>query len=128
MGGEHFLDEAHWPLHSRRRRLRIGDMMAAVIMTAVGLAVVSRPELPGSAKATVGAFVALCLGLEWAQWGLASISATQPAKKALLGTLSSIIAMSIVVGLVFLGLVYPQVAALLVVMMLILVVHLATWD
>jgi hypothetical protein len=128
MGCEHFLDEAHWPLRSRRRRLRIGDMMAAVIMTAVGLAVISRPELPGGAKATVGAFVVLCLGLQWAQWGLASIPAAKPAMKGFLGILSTIIAMSIVVGLVFLGLVYPQVAALLVVMMLILVVHLATWD
>jgi hypothetical protein len=128
MGSEHFLDETRWPLLSRRRKFRIGDMMAAVVMIAIGLAAVSRPELPRGGTVSVGAFVVLCLGLQWAQWGLASIPTNRPAIGVLLGALSAIIAVLVIFGLVFLGLAFPQVAALLIVMMLILVVHLATWD
>ncbi len=128
MESEHFCEGTHWPLRSRRRRLRIGDMMAAVATTAVGLAAVILPEVTGGGRLFVGAFALFCQGLQWAQWGLASIPDNQPAITMLLGALSSIIAVSLFIGLVVLGLVFPQVAAIFSVMMLISVVYLTTWG
>ena len=46
----------------------------------------------------------------------------------LLGVLSSLMALSMFMFLIILGLVFPQGAAILSVMMLIQVVHLTTWG
>jgi hypothetical protein len=128
MGNEHFVDETPWLLPYRRRRLRIGDMMAAVVVTAVGLAAVSLPGLAGGARCFIGAFALLYVGLQWAQWGLASIRTSEPLITLLLGAVSSITAISMIIGLVGLSLVFPQVAALFSVMLLVLVLHQATWG
>jgi hypothetical protein len=128
MQREHFFDGTPWPLSSRRRRLRVGDMMAAVFMTSLGLAAVSLPELASGQRLFLGAVAISCLGLLWTQWTLASIPDTRPAVTTVVGALSAIIALSVFVGLVVLWFVFPQPAGLFSVMMLVLVVHLATWD
>ncbi len=68
-----FFDGTPWTLRLRCRRLRIGDMMVAVGMTALGFAAVSLPELTGGARLFLGAICTSCLGLLRAQWALASI-------------------------------------------------------
>jgi hypothetical protein len=128
MDTNYSFDGTPWPLHSRGRRLRIGDLMAAVVIVALGLAAVSLPEVTGGARWLLGAFALFCLGMLWAQWWLASIPTARPAITALLGALASIIALSMFASLVVLWFAFPQAAALLSVMMLILVVYLPTWD
>ena len=53
---------------------------------------------------------------------------SRPGVVMLLGVLSSLMALAMFVFLVILGLVFPQGAALLSVMMLLLVVYQTTWD
>jgi hypothetical protein len=128
MERELFFDGRPWPLRSRCRRLRVGDVMVAIVLTALGLAAVSPPEMTVGARLFLGAFALSCLGLLWAQWALASIPDTRPLITTLLGLLSSIIALSMFMCLIALWFVFPQAAALFSVMMLILVVYLTTWD
>ena len=130
MGREHFLDRFDWPAHSRRRRLRIGDLMVAIAMTAIGLAAISLPELARGERLFLAAITLTFLGLQWAQWALASISSdqTRPGMTIFTGVVSSVLALSMFAVLVILGLVFPQGAALLSVMILIQGVYLTTWD
>jgi hypothetical protein len=130
MGHDHFLDGTPWLSRPRRRRLRIGDLMVVVAMTALGLTAVCLPELTGGERFLLGALALAFLGLQWAQWGLASIPVanSRPRMTILLGVLSSLMALSMFIFLIILGLAFPQGAALLSVMMLILVVYLTTWG
>jgi hypothetical protein len=130
MGRESFLEGTDWVLRTRRRRFRIGDLMVAVAMTAIGLCAISLPDLTGGERLFLGGVTLVFLGLQWTQWGLASLSAnrSRPAKTVALGVLSSLLAMAMFTALVILGLVFPQGAALLSVMILIQVVYLTTWD
>jgi len=130
MGHEDLLEDTHWVLRTRHRRLRIGDLMIAVAMIALALAVVSLADLASGQRLLLATIALASLGLQWAQWGLAGIRTTQSRSGAgmLLGVLSSLIALAMLVFLVFLGLVFPQGAALLSVMMLLLVVYQTTWD
>src|SRR5262249_5187829 len=125
---ESSFDGSPWPLNSRPRRLRIGDMMAGLVMAALVLAAVSPPELAGGTRWLLGAFALSCLGLLWTQWKLASVPVVRPALTASIGALASIIALATFVSLVALWFIFPSAAALLSVMMLILVVYLTTWD
>ena len=65
MGRDHLIERPDWLLSSRRRRFRIGDLMVAVVMTAIGLAVISLPELTLGERQLLGAAVLSFLGLEW---------------------------------------------------------------
>ena len=71
MEPDYLFRTADWPLRSRRRRVRIGDLMVAVAMTAIGLSVIAVPDLTGVEKRTVGMVAVARLALQWAQWGLA---------------------------------------------------------
>jgi hypothetical protein len=104
--------------------------MVAVAMTAIGLAVIALPKLSGGERCFLAVVTLAFLTLQWTQWGLASIPAGESlrARRALLGIVSSFLAMAMFVLLFILGLVFPQGAALLSVMMLIQVVYLTTWD
>lgn len=128
MPPESSFDGTPWPLQSRSRRLRIGDVMAGVVMAALGLAAVSPRELSGGARVLLGAFVLLSLGMLWAQWGLASVTAARPAVTALLGALASIIALLTFASVLALWFAFPQAAALLSVMLLLFVIYMTTWD
>jgi hypothetical protein len=114
---------------ARRRRLRIGDLMVAVVLTALAISTVTVVELVGH-KWLMGTFTFVFLGLLVAQRGIASISCRRfrPAIDTLLGVLSCVLALSMFVSLVVLGLIIPQGAALISVAMLLLVVYMTTWD
>jgi hypothetical protein len=104
--------------------------MVAVAVTAIGLSVVSLSDLTGRERLFLGVVVVIFLGLLCAQWGLASIpvARARPGLSLFLGIVSSIMALSMFICLVLLGLVFPQGAALLSVMMLLQVVYLTTWE
>jgi hypothetical protein len=125
-----FLDETNWLLRTRRRRFRIGDLMVGVAVAAIGLSAISLPGLAVGERLFLGAITLAFLGLQWIQWGLASVRASRswPGKTVLVGILSSFLAVAMFVMLFILGLVFPQGAALLSVMILIQVVYLTTWD
>jgi hypothetical protein len=130
MGREHLFESIHWLARSRRRRFRIGDLMVAVAMTAIGLSAISLPDLTGGQRLFLGVLAVVFLGLLWAQWRLASIPAarTRPGVSIFVGVVAALMALSIFVCLILLGLVFPQGAALLSVMMLLQVVYLTTWE
>ena len=130
MEREDFLEGSNWLLRSRCRRLRIGDLMVAVAMIALGLAAISLPELTGRQRVFLGAAALVFVGLQWTQWGLASIPSSRswPGMTAVLGTLSAALALMMFATLFILGLIFPQGAALLGVLILVQVVYLTTWD
>jgi hypothetical protein len=125
---DHFLGPK-WLSTARRRRFRIGDLMVFVALTALGFSTVTVTELTGD-KWLVGTFTFAFLGLLVVQRGIAGISwrRFRPAIDTFLGVLSCVMAISMFVSLVFLGLILPQGAALLSVAMLLLVVYMTTWD
>ena len=89
-------DGKHWDAGSRRRRLRIGDLVVTVAMTALGLSAISLPDLTGSERLFLGVFALAFLGLLWSQWGLASIplARARPGVNILVGVVSSLMALS----------------------------------
>ena len=104
--------------------------MVAVALAALGFTAVTLPDLSGGEQLFLGLVALAVLGLQWVQWGIASVPAHRlwSGANTLLGILSSLIALFMFVGLILLGLVLPQGAALISVMMLLLVVYLTTWD
>jgi hypothetical protein len=130
MGREDFFEGIHWLARSRRRQFRIGDLMVAVAMSAIGLSAISLPDMTGGERLFLGVLAVVFLGLLWAQWGLASVPLTRarPEVSIFFGVVSSLMALSMFVCLILLGLVFPQGAALLSVMMLLQVVYLTTWE
>ncbi len=130
MAHDGFHEGPNWLLSSRRRRLRIGDLMVAVVMTAIGLSAIMHSDMTARSTLLLALFAVGFLALLWAQWGLANISPKRPQTLwvASRGILSSILALAMFVVLIVVGLVVPQAAALLSVMMLIQVVYLTTWD
>jgi hypothetical protein len=121
--------EPKFVLSARRRRLRLGDLMVAVALAALAISTVTVVEL-ASDKRIMGMFTFFFLGLLVGQRGIAGISCRRfrPAIDAFLGVLSCVMACSMFVSLVILGLIIPQGAALLGVAMLLLVVYMTTWD
>jgi hypothetical protein len=117
-------------LSGRRRRLRIGDLLAAVALVALGLATIAVPAVTRGERLLVSCLTAIYLGLVFTQWGLAGISfrRPRPMTNTLLGILSSLTALAAFVGVVVLGLLVPQAAALLSVTTLLLVVCMTTWE
>jgi hypothetical protein len=105
-------------------------MMVVVAMTAIGLSAISLPDLTGGERLFLGVVAVAFLGLLWAQWGIASIPASRarPGVSIFVGVVSSLMALLMFVCLFLLGLVFPQGAALLSVMMLLQVVYLTTWE
>ena len=130
MDQEVLFDGKRWGACSQRRRFRIGDLMVTVAMTALGLSAISLPDLTSSERLFLGVFALAFLGLLWTQWGLASIplARARPGINILVGFLSSLMALSMFICLILMGLVFPQGAALLSLMMLILGVYLTTWE
>jgi hypothetical protein len=117
-------------LTRRRRRLRIGDLLAAVALLALGLFAVRVPDVTGGMRPLVGLLTTTFLGLILAQWGMAGISfrRPRPIMNAFLGVLSPFFALSAFVGVVVLGFLAPGAAAVVSVTALLLVVYMTTWD
>jgi hypothetical protein len=124
------LDGTDWALPSRRRRVQLGDFMVAIATTAVGLAAISVPDVTSGERRIMGTVTLALIGLLWTQWGLASVASKRswPGKSVILGIIASFLAMAMFVLLIILGLVFPQGAALLSVMLLLQVAHLTTWG
>jgi hypothetical protein len=118
-----------WVLSTRRRQVRIGDLMVAVALTSLGISTVTVVEQTGD-KWLMGTFTLAFLVLLVGQRGIARVPLHKfrPAIHTFLAMLSCVVACSMFVALVFLGLIIPQGAALLSVAMLLFVVYLTTWD
>jgi hypothetical protein len=114
----------------RRRRLRIGDLLVVVALVALGVSVLTLPEMTDGGRPLMGLLIAAYLALVLLQWGLASVTFRRPRPMldALLGGLSSVTALSAFAGVVILGLIVPQAAALLSVITLLVVVYMTTWN
>ena len=104
--------------------------MVAVAMIALGLSATGLAEVTGRGRLILSAVALTFLALQWTQWWLASIPAnhSRPGLAVVLGIVSSLLALAMFVVLIIVGLVFPQGAALVSVMILIHVVYLTTWD
>jgi hypothetical protein len=127
---EHPLEGSSWLVLSRRRRLTIGDLMVAVALAAFALAAVALADLTTSKRAGFGVVTLIFLGLQAAQWRIASIPAGQfrPRMGTVVGTLSFLVALSMLVCLIILGFIFPGEVPLVIGIMLVLAVYLTTWD
>jgi peptidoglycan/LPS O-acetylase OafA/YrhL len=130
MGREHLLEESNWLLLSGRRRLRIGDLMVAVALTAVVLSVGSLCNQTSDQRVCSGVLAFVSLGLQVALWGIASIPPSQvrPGMNALFCILSFLMALLMLACLSTLGLIVPEGLALVVGAMIVLAIYLTTWD
>ena len=130
MGREHLLDESNWLLLPRRRRLRIGDLMVAVALTAVALSVGNLSNLTSDQRLSFGVLAVVFLGLQVAQWGIAGIppGRLRPAINTLLCIMSFLTALLMLACLIALGLIVPEGLALVVGTMIVLAIYLTTWD
>src|SRR5215472_14418543 len=81
MGRDQLLDDFPWFVVSRPRRLTVGDLMAGVVLAALGSAlwaVSLKAELRDDQRAAFGTVTLICLGVPLAQWGLASVKTRRP--------------------------------------------------
>ena len=119
-------------LHARLRprRIQIGDLLFGVAVIAIGLTMLSAPELTVEQRLFMGLFALVFLGLLGAQWGLAGMTRTltRPVISALVGILASVMALFLFICLFVVGLFFPHAAALLSVVALLQVLYLITWD
>jgi hypothetical protein len=102
--------------------------MVAIVLFAIAMAAVTLPELTGGNRLLLGSLAIALMVFQCAQRSLARIPAKHPAIVSVLGVISSLMAISMFILLFILGLVLPQGAALLSVIMLIFVAYLTTWD
>jgi hypothetical protein len=117
-------------VRSRTRQVRIGDLLFGVVMTALGLSALNGSDLAGRDRLLLGLFAISFFALVGAQWALAGVGRTRarPVMDAAVGVLSALMALSMFTCLVFVGIFFPHVAALLSVMLLLQVVYLITWE
>ena len=133
MGRDQLLDEFDWHSISRPRRLTIGDLMAGVVLAALGSAlwaVSVHSEWRDDQRAAFGIVTLICLGVPMAQWGLASIKIRRghPGWDALLGFLAYFLAMVAYVCLFVLAIGFPEGGGLVALTMLVLAIYRTTWD
>jgi len=130
MGRDHLLDESNWPLLSRRRRFRIGDLMVAVALTAVVLSVGSIYDPTGDKRLGPGVLALVSLVLQVALWRIASIPPhrVRPALNALFCILSFLMALLMLACLTTLGIIFPEGLTLVVGAIILLGTYLTTWD
>jgi hypothetical protein len=117
-------------VRSRARQIRIGDLLFGVAMTALGLSALTAGDLAGRERLLLGLFALSFFALVGAQWALAGMrcNRARPVIDAAVGVLSALMALSMFTCLVFVGIFFPHVAALLSVMLLLQVVYLITWE
>jgi hypothetical protein len=121
------------PLGSRPRRFRIADAMAAVGLTAIGMALftaVDRSGFDPGVRSAFGIAATLALVSLPCQWSLASLRAggRHSWASAFLGLAAALLAIVTVVCVGILAVALAEGAALLVLMLLTLVVYMTTWD
>jgi hypothetical protein len=130
MGLDDLFDTKRSLVRSRARQVRIGDLLFGVAMTALGLSALTADDLAGRERLLLGLFALSFFALVGAQWALAGIqrARAQPVVDTAVGVLSAVMALSMFTCLVFVGIFFPHVAALLSVMLLLQVVYLITWE
>jgi hypothetical protein len=117
-------------VRSRARQVRIGDLLFGVAMTALGLSALTADDLAGRERLLLGLFALSFFALVGVQWALAGMqrARARPVVDTTVGVLSAVMALSMFTCLVFVGIFFPHVAALLSVMLLLQVVYLITWE
>jgi len=130
MGRERLSEQSSWLLLPRRRRLTIGDLMVTVALAAMALSMGSLLDPTGGRRLPFGLSTLVFLGLQTAQWRIAGISSGQrrSVSTALTCILSFLMALSMLVYLIVLGLLFPEGLPLVVGTMLVLAFYLTTWD
>ena len=133
MGRDQLFEDFPWFVLSPPRRLTVGDLMAGVVLAALGSAlwaVALHSQWRDDQRAAFGILTLIVLGLQGAQWGLAGIKSRRPrpALDTLLGFLSYVLAMVTYVCLFILAVGFPEAAGLVVITMLVLVIYRTTWD
>jgi peptidoglycan/LPS O-acetylase OafA/YrhL len=133
MGDEHPVDDYRWLWTARPRRLNLGDLMFGVVLAALGsfaLTLVLRSELSDQGRAGFGALTLLLFAMQAAQWRLGGVPVRDPrsASSVALGVASYLIAMIMFVDLLGLAALFPDGAALVVIVLIVMAIYLSTWE
>ena len=76
MGRQRLFDGQCFLARSPHRQFRTGDLMIGIAMAALGLSVISLPNLTGRERLFLGLFAVAFLTMLWAQWALVSVPST----------------------------------------------------
>lgn len=133
MGDERPVDDFRWPWAVRPRRLNIGDLLFLVglaALVAFAMSLVLRSELDDGHRAAFGVLALLLLAMEAAQWGLGGLPADDPRSRRELwmGVVSYLLAMAMFVVLLALAALFPDGAAIVVLILVIAGLYLSTWE
>ncbi len=133
MGHEHPVDDYRWLWTARPRRLNLGDLMFGVAVAALGccaLALVLRSELSDERRAGFGVVALLLFAMQAAQWRLGGIPVRDPRSggSVALGVASYLIAMAMFLGLLAMAALFPDGAAVVVIMLIVTAIYLSTWE
>jgi hypothetical protein len=121
------------PLLSRPRRFALRDLMLTVALAALGMTVITlvdRSDIkPGERPAFCG-IVAIAFFCLYCQWPISRVRARDERSwtSAIPGVLSMLLATGTLICLVIVSTRFPEASALLMVMMVILVFYLTSWD
>jgi peptidoglycan/LPS O-acetylase OafA/YrhL len=133
MGRDQLLEDFPWFVLSPPRRLTIGDLMAGVVLAALGCAlwaVALHSQWSDDKRTAFGIVTLISLGVPLAQWGLAGIKSRRPRSglDTSLGFLSYFLAMVAYICLFVLAIGFPEGGGLVALTMLVLVIYRTTWD
>jgi hypothetical protein len=133
MADEPPVDDYRWLWTARPRRLNLGDLMFGIALAAMGcgaLALVLRSELGDAQRAGFGVLAVLLFAMQAAQWRLGGVPLRDPRSggAVALGVASYLIAMAMFAGLLGLAALFPDGAALVVLMLIVAAIYLSTWE
>jgi hypothetical protein len=121
------------PLLSRPRRFSLRDLMLTVALAALSMTVITlvdRSDIKPGERSAFCAIVAIAFFSLYCQWPISRVRVGNERswKSAIPGLFSMMLATVTLVCLVVLSTRFPDASALLMVLMVILVFYLTTWD
>jgi hypothetical protein len=121
------------PLLSRPRRFGIGDLMAAVVLAALGMTLavlVDGSDMRPDERTVFAVIAGLAFLMLYCQWPLSSMRAgdLRSWRSAILGFVSMVLALATMICVALLSIALAEGAALVIIMMLSVAIYLTTWD
>jgi hypothetical protein len=121
------------PLLSRPRRFAVRDLMLTVAFAALGMTVITlvdRSDLKPGERPAFCVIVAIAFFCLYCQWPISRVRAgdERALASAIPGVFSMLLATATLICLIVVSARFPEASALLMLMMVILVFYLTSWD
>ncbi len=123
------MTDSDGPILSRRRRMKIGDLMMMIALVGLSMAIGAASSIPG-ARIPLGFFAFALLMMQTLLWRVArqAPSRDRGVTAVTMASLSLFLALSFLLCLILIGLTSANLLPLLVGTMLILAIYQTTWD